>query len=151
MWRWKSRHTHTSGQVKTINKTKTSKAVSKWNGSQQPVQRSVREGSQATSKPQPQVQSLKLLSLLFVSFTLCRQRQLLWGRRNVSSLYEALLSPGNIGEAFVEQLIWTGIPVIKSQRWLQCHSPTTVQKATGKDYPGQFNYVWKQLQSFMGF
>lgn len=145
---WKSRYTPL---VKMINKTKTSKGVSKWNGSQQPVQRSVREGSQATSKPQVQVQSLKPLSLLWVSFTLCRQRQLLRGTRNVSSPCEALLSPGNITEALVEQLIWTGIPVIKSQRWLQRDSLTTVRKATGKDYPGQFNYVWKQLQSFMGF
>lgn len=142
---------HTSGQVKMINKTKTSKGASKQNGSQQPVQRSVREGSKATSKPQPQVQGLKLLSLLCVSFILCRQGQLLWRTRNVSSLCEALLSSGNITEALVEQLIWTGIPVTKSQRWLQCDSPTIVGKATGKDYPGQFNYVWKQLQSFMGF
>lgn len=146
MCRWKGRYT--SGQVKMINKTKTSKGVSKQNGSQQPVQRSVRKGSQTTSKPQTQV---RLLSLLCVSFTLCRQRQLLWGTRNASSLCGALVSPGNTTDAFVEQLIWTGIPVIKSWRWLQCDSPTTVRKATGKDYPGQFNYVWKQLQSFMGF
>lgn len=123
------------------DKTKTSKGVSKQNGSQQPVQRSVRKGSPTTSKAQTQVQSLKLLSLLCVSFTLCRQRQLLRGTRNASSLCEALQSPGNITDAFVEQLIWTGIPVIKSWRWLQCDSPTTVRKATGKDYPGQFNYV----------
>lgn len=50
MCRWKGRYT--SGQVKMINKTKTSKGVSKENGSQQPVQRSVRKGSQTTSKPQ---------------------------------------------------------------------------------------------------
>lgn len=89
--------------------------------------------------------------LLCVSFTLCRQRQLLWGTRDASSLSEALVSPGNTREALVEQLMGTGIPAIKPRRRLQRDSPSPAPKATSQDYPGQFNYVWKQLQSFMGF
>lgn len=82
-----------------------------------------------------QVQSPKLFSLLHVSFTLCRQRQLLRGMSNGSSLCEALPRAGNITAAFVEQLICTGISVIKSRRWLQCYSPTAVRKATRQGLP----------------
>lgn len=56
--------------------------------------------------------------------------------RNSSFLREALLSPGNITAALVEQLSCTGIPVIKSRRWLQCYSPTSVRKATRQGLPG---------------